>query len=504
MSGKFWTAENLSISAAEYRKYMKTLSQTKRVYVRIYTDTDHFNSIQFMLNSASGVIFQFEDIVADTPISDMQKLITPSWDTFLNQARLNNRAHINFFYGDPYKLNVCFAFAFDFGKAFEYNANWEFSNAVDAIPTGVDAYRTVVLDNDTVWIVFSKNENLERNTWKKIHQDDILIFLPPAGYGDLVILLPVLGEYFSKHSDCSFIIYTMDLAADEIIHKTFSGYFIRVVHIPNLYPSNMFAPFYYREVAIFAQYIKQIEASNIYNEVKWLAIDGNQLIAQSAYEFLSNMLDVDPDHALEVYQYHTSQLPILDEIEKLRETKRYVVGLQYQSDTLNLKGERIKDWSVENARQFLVMCKDEQIGVVNLVPTIEKDIKWDINAEYVSILDLFTVIAALDCVVSVDSVSGHIAGITGTNNLTIWSAKSYFYKPLMFAYRPLSKNYTICTEAHLTEIPPKLVFEKLKAILIGNLMLQKKRFCMQGVEPAELTNNIEYFCPKAVNKDENR
>lgn len=503
MNRNFWTAENINISASEYRKYIKTLSKNKHVHARIYTDTEHFTSVIAMLKFVSGVIFQFEDIVVD--ISDMRELIKPSWDVFFREIRLNDKTCINLFCGDVCKLNICFAFEFYFGEENDYQSIWDFSSLINIIPAGLSAYRTVVFDNDTVLIVFSKHDSLARSTWRKIHQNEILIFLPPLGYGDLAILLPILGRYFFKHSSCSFTIYTMDLDVNEIICKSFSEYLIRIVHIPNGYLSNkILVPFYYRQVSLLAQYIKQIENSNIYNDVKWLAINGDQLTTQSAYESLSSILEVDPDRALEVYRPHTTQLPILEEITKLRKTKRYVIGLQYQSDTLNLKGERIKDWSGENARQFLVMCKNEQIGVVNLVPVIEKDMKWDINADYVSILDLFTVIPALDCIVSVDSVSGHIAGITGTNNLIIWSAKSYFYRPLLYAYRPLLKNYTIYTEANLIEIPPEVVFTKLKAILNGELTLQKKRFRMKGIQPAKLKNNVEHFCAETVNENENQ
>ena len=48
--------------------------------------------------------------------------------------------------------------------------------------------------------------------------------------------------------------------------------------------------------------------------------------------------------------------------------------MQYQSDTVDMKGNRMKDWSDENAKQFLRMCKQEQIGVINLVPITGKEL----------------------------------------------------------------------------------------------------------------------------------
>ena len=76
------------------------------------------------------------------------------------------------------------------------------------------------------------------------------------------------------------------------------------------------------------------------------------------------------------------------------------------------------------------MCKQEQIGVINLVPITGKELIWDANADKVKIWDS-GIIAALDCVVCIDSVCGHIAGLVGTNNLRIWSSQSYYNQPTL-------------------------------------------------------------------------
>lgn len=189
---------------------------------------------------------------------------------------------------------------------------------------------------------------------------------------------------------------------------------------------------------------------------------------QSAYETFARSMHVYPNNAvnyfnvlLQICQYWTKYYGCV-------KSKRFVIGMQYQSDTVDMKGNRMKDWSDKNAKQFLRMCKQEQIGVINLVPITGKELIWDANADKVKIWDLLGIIAALDFVVCIDSVCGHIAGLVGTNNLRIWSSQSYYNQPAIYAYRPLRLNYTIYTGTNLADIPPKLVFYQVK----GNLTRQ--------------------------------
>ena len=246
-------------------------------------------------------------------------------------------------------------------------------------------------------------------------------------------------------------------------------------------------------LANWKDYCYDLSDSDIYKELVLLKLDNSQLNMQSAYEIFSRLMNIEPNHALDTFKYNISDISISKKILKLRKTKRFVIGIQYQSDTVDINGNRVKDWSKENIKLFLEMCKQEQIGVVNLVPITDKDITWDINADQVSIWNLLEVIAAVDCVVCIDSVCGHIAGLVGTNNLLLWSSQSY-YQPTIYAYRPLRCNYTIYTSTRLSDIPPKLIFDRLKEILIGKLVLQKERFTMHGIDPNQYAINTEQFC----------
>ena len=60
-------------------------------------------------------------------------------------------------------------------------------------------------------------------------------------------------------------------------------------------------------------------------------------------------------------------------------------------------------------------------------------------------------------------------------------------------------NYTIYTGTNLADIPPKLVFTRLKEILHGKIILQKERFAMQGVDANQYALNMEEYCIKNKN-----
>ncbi len=486
------TSGNFNLTVSKYRKHLKMLTQKKAIYVQIYTDFAHSTQVSSMLSSTSGVIFLFEGVVVETSL--LKELPVLSWRDFLYEAKKNEEMQLKLYYGDPNSLSVCFAFEFYLDVDNNYQPSFEFECLFKMVPVGFSAYRIEMCGEKTVLIIFSSTTALVRNVWRDKLKKHIIIFLPVIGYGDLTIMLPIFKEYFSNHKDYIITIYSADQKVNTMVNHFFSSYSIKTVSLFFLgYNSSIPATLHYIQLSLLSQCLEQIASSDIYKEVVLLKLDNSQLNMQSAYEIFSRLMNIEPNHALDTFKYNISDIPISKKILKLRKTKRFVIGIQYQSDTVDINGNRVKDWSKENIKLFLEMCKQEQIGVVNLVPITDKDITWDINADQVSIWNLLEIIAAVDCVVCIDSVCGHIAGLVGTNNLLLWSSQSY-YQPTIYAYRPLRCNYTIYTSTRLSDIPPKLIFDRLKEILIGKLVLQKERFTMHGIDPNQYAINTEQFC----------
>nr|WP_235918070.1 glycosyltransferase family 9 protein [Paenibacillus lutrae] len=169
------------------------------------------------------------------------------------------------------------------------------------------------------------------------------------------------------------------------------------------------------------------------------------------------------------------QLPsaLEQEMASLRETGAPVVGVQFHT------GDPKRSWPQSYAQQFVRLCKERNIHLINLSP-----LPYDLQPEGcrdwsgLAVTGLFAALEGMDAMVGIDSVCGHVAGFLGVPNLTLWGRS---FPGLQFpgsrdeshvSFRTLSANYSLVPRsADIRDISPELAFARLKELLDGRICL---------------------------------
>jgi len=150
-------------------------------------------------------------------------------------------------------------------------------------------------------------------------------------------------------------------------------------------------------------------------------------------------------------------------IQKTQRAGSKVIGLQFHSR------HHSHSWSIEAAQTFINLCHAQGMHIFILTP-YEGSLDLAADVSFMTIIEVYALVSYLDAVVSIDSVCGHMAGVLGIPNLTLWANNRF---NVCVRFRPLSMNYSIFSpDNEIDSIPPEVVFNRLGSILSGKKELQ--------------------------------
>ncbi|WP_372009747.1 glycosyltransferase family 9 protein [Paenibacillus chitinolyticus] len=274
------------------------------------------------------------------------------------------------------------------------------------------------------------------------------------GYGDGVILLPLLRKFIDREARLG---HEVHLIAKEKL-ASFLGTFLQGCRI-------------YRSPESPAVY-EAVLRSSLYRKAILLPVS----VSSPPMRHISGLFGAAlgfkrpyplPEPAPAVYPPLPAEQA--EELAVLRAAGCKVVGIQFHT------GDAKRSWPEARAREFIALCREWGLALVNLTPLpypAEGCSDWSM----LPVKELFAAIEGLDAVVGIDSVCGHVAGFLGVPHITLWG-RSFPHLQFPFtsdeshvSFRTLRANYSLVPQsADIADIPAELAFARLTDILEGRL-----------------------------------
>ncbi|EGL19408.1 MULTISPECIES: hypothetical protein [unclassified Paenibacillus] len=279
------------------------------------------------------------------------------------------------------------------------------------------------------------------------------------GYGDGVILLPLLRKFIDKQARLG---HEVHLIAKEKL-AWFFGTFLQGCRI-------------YRSPESPAVY-EAVLRSSLYRKAVLLPVSVSSPPTRHISGLFGAALGFKRPYALpEPVPVFYPPLPAeqAEELAGLRAAGCKVVGIQFHT------GDAKRSWPEARAGRFIALCRERGLALVNLTPLpypAEGCSDWS----RLPVERLFAAIGELDAVVGIDSVCGHMAGFLGVAHITLWG-RSFPHLQFPFtsdeshvSFRTLRANYSLVPRsADIADIPAELAFARLTDILEGRLPLGKE------------------------------
>lgn len=191
---------------------------------------------------------------------------------------------------------------------------------------------------------------------------------------------------------------------------------------------------------------------------------------KSAFEHINECYPIETD-SQEVFRFFRQNfiLPTSHRLFQFRKRFRYIIGFQRCSDSV-FDGIQCKKMSIEKTREFLDLCRQHHIGVVNLEPSDKyKDI-YDLDISALDLGQIYPVMTELDAFIGVDSCFGHAAALLDVPSVTVFVSSNVWYQYMGRYYMPISRNYSLFPIDHTT-IKSEKLFQVVWDILTGNKKL---------------------------------
>ncbi|MFE4570364.1 glycosyltransferase family 9 protein [Paenibacillus chitinolyticus] len=279
------------------------------------------------------------------------------------------------------------------------------------------------------------------------------------GYGDGVILLPLLRKFIDREARLG---HEVHLIAKEKL-ASFLGTFLQGCRI-------------YRSPESPAVY-EAVLRSSLYRKAILLPVSVSSPPMRHISGLFGAALGFKRPYPLpEPVSAFYPPLPgeQAEELAVLRAAGNKVVGIQFHT------GDAKRSWPEARAREFIALCRERGLALVNLTPLpypAEGCSDWSM----LPVEELFAAIEGLDAVVGIDSVCGHIAGFLGVPHITLWG-RSFPHLQFPFtsdeshvSFRTLRANYSLVPQsADIADISAELAFARLTDILEGRLSLGKE------------------------------
>ena len=283
----------------------------------------------------------------------------------------------------------------------------------------------------------------------------ILIVEKSCGYGDALTTLPLLQKFTD--------IYIQRGMRVEILHYYRQSYELSSVFLGRC--QNQMCDYIDNRKSLMQLYVEEKQHPFVYNQI--YNFDGYVVksAATKLYEIAKLLNYPNPENVLEdVYVEQASPNEALSKLIAFSKKFRYVIGVQFQTAHDEICFCK-RSWSSHRIAEFLSLCRENGIGVVNLAPC--QGVNWNNELDFstLPIPQLFGIVQKLDLMVGIDSCFEHIAAVLHIPSLTIWG------KPLKDkSQRPLCGNYSLVSKrGDIDSIKASDVIQRSIKILTGEL-----------------------------------
>ena len=194
---------------------------------------------------------------------------------------------------------------------------------------------------------------------------------------------------------------------------------------------------------------------------------------KSYFECANAMYPIDADSE-EIFRFFRQNyiLPHSNRLEALKHRHRYVIGFQRCSGT-KIEQKKCKELPVAMAREFVELCRAQDIAVVNLEPADEHKYLYDNDISGLKLSELYPVMTELDAVVGVDSCFGHAAALLNVPSVTVFVTTYLRFRYIQKFFMPLSRNYSLYPVDYTT-VHCEKIFQILMDVLTGRLQLSEE------------------------------
>lgn len=311
------------------------------------------------------------------------------------------------------------------------------------------------------------------------HDPETVVLFWGDGLGDIFICYYLLTDFFYRmqNEKKNIIIFLHDRTDNESIKTIFKYMFvqynIKFIYIKSIY----LLEFYYLKINSLNIYYKCYDL--LLTTKKYSLAEGLHVI--DVYSRLLCMNETYNYNFNNKYNFINSNILPDDEIRFIHEitkTNKQLIGLQFWTGSFDKPSYRC--WEYEMVRQLDLLTNEKYI-LINLTPYpkyIYKNLNF-IDASYLSILGITYLISKIDFVVSIDSLCGHIAAMTGTPSITLWmngsSPLNMLPNPLItIGTRPLRSNISIVQKSN-NPISAQIVFQTIENVF-NKIIVPKKTF----------------------------
>jgi|GEM_PF-5345076 hypothetical protein len=157
----------------------------------------------------------------------------------------------------------------------------------------------------------------------------------------------------------------------------------------------------------------------------------------------------------------------------LYEKYRYLICFQRISSAGKLTdGTYAKEWPKHLTNEFIQLCHEFKIGVINIEPADKNQLPYDYDISHLNIKDVACAFKSVNAFVGIDSCFGHACALTKIPSITLYTFNG-IKKDRIFEYLPISMNYSIIP-AYLNskKISAIKVFTILQEIILGDRKLE--------------------------------
>ncbi|WDF52844.1 glycosyltransferase family 9 protein [Paenibacillus sp. KACC 21273] len=311
---------------------------------------------------------------------------------------------------------------------------------------------------DDYYLNFS---NMRKNNINRTSTKKVALTLGWPGYGDSIMMFQSIQKFINRSRDNG---YTVDIITNHRGPYNVLKEFLRdcSILIMNIHPTH----YLFEMVLQSGQYLEVYQ-----NSVLWF----ENIKPQHATEIWTKSLNIHENPTFSS-SFEMPSIPekVGETLQNLKHDGRVLIGIQFYT------GDDKRSWSSDLSKKFIKLCLEKKYAVINLAPSSSReitDLTYDVS--HIKVTELVPLISQLDLVVGIDSCCGHIAGVLGVPNITLWGLNYPFSSnPLgtetcHVGFRPVRMNYSIVPVSTLIdEIDPIFVFEKVENILDGKINLK--------------------------------
>lgn len=288
-----------------------------------------------------------------------------------------------------------------------------------------------------------------------------------GGFGDVFVMLPVIYYLYNKNS--SILVLTNNKGNKKIIEKFITG--LRVIDFSGLNGS-------YKTLKRISNYTNHKPVFLFPNSKKIVEKLSNNSRIQTLYEYLcGEYIKEKPEKAYADFQ---KSIKLVKEshyeaiIDRLKPYYNYVITMQRKSSSTDRDGTILKEWDATQAYEFLRLCHQNRIAVLNIEPS-EDSAYYDIDCGNLSIVECIDLLQQADAHIGVDSCFSFACSLLGKPSFTLFTSKNALANDFSPYYIPMSDNYSFFSQTQNPDsFQAGLIFEKVYSVLQQKQFLEKR------------------------------